>query len=460
MNERTPLLKKDGTQKLLASLISIILGLVFGSILVLIVGAASDVITSKGSWEGVSLIFAGLFSTGRSAAGNLTWGVNATNFGNMLFRATPLIMCGLSVAISQKTGLFNIGAPGQYLMGMLVTLIISLAIPATVVPPVIIWLLAFLGGILAGALWGSIPGLMKAMLNINEVIACIMTNWIAANVVTWAFDACKFSVVEGEYFCQNKWHVATGTFQNLAENTKSGYVYKTVWNNVATPRLGLDKLFPGSQINAGIVIAILFAIAMYIVINKTTFGFQLKACGANRHAARYAGIKDKKNIVLSMAIAGGLAAAGASLYSLSGNTEFFWTTYQSLPATGFNGIPVALLAINNPIGVIFSGIFMAMLDIVGVQLTKLTAYNEYITDVIIAAIVYLSAFALIIRMLLGGKKNKTNGHDANADKPATPAPAEPIAEEPAEPVAEAIEEAVEEAAAPADAEIKEGGEQA
>ena len=85
-------------------------------------------------------------------------------------------------------------------------------------------------------------------------------------------------------------------------------------------------------------------------------------------------------------------------------SEFFWSTYQSLPSTGFNGIPVALLALNNPIGVIFSGIFMAMLNIVGLQLTNLTAYNEYITDVIIAAIVYLSAFSLVIRMLISGRK--------------------------------------------------------
>lgn len=450
MNERTPLLKKDGTQKLLASLISIVLGLLFGSILVLIVGAASKDITSQGSWEGVKLIFAGLFSTGRDA-GALTWGINSANFGNMLFRATPLIMCGLSVAISQKTGLFNIGAPGQYLMGMLVALILALSIPTTVVAPELVWLIAFIGGIIAGALWGAIPGLMKAMLNINEVIACIMTNWIAANLVTWMFDIASFSVVKGEYFCQNKWHVATGVFKNLAENTKSGYIYKTVWNRVATPKLGLDKIFPGSQINAGIIIAILFAIAMYIIINKTTFGFQLKACGANRHAARYAGIKDKKNIVLSMAIAGGLAAAGASLYSLSGNTEFFWTTYQSLPATGFNGIPVALLAINNPIGVIFSGIFMAMLDIVGVQLTKLTAYNEYITDVIIAAIVYLSAFALIIRMLLNGKKKKSVVRE---DKP-VPAVAETASE-----AETAVSEYAEDTSTTVDAENEKGGEQA
>jgi len=139
-------------------------------------------------------------------------------------------------------------------------------------------------------------------------------------------------------------------------------------------------------------------------MNKTTLGYELKACGMNRHSARYAGIRDKRNIVLSMAIAGGLAGGGAALYYLSGNTEFFWSTYQTLPAEGFNGIPVALLAVNNPIAVIFTAIFMSVLDIAGLQLTNLTAYNEYITDVIIAAIVYLSAFSLVIRMLLDGRK--------------------------------------------------------
>ena len=168
------------------------------------------------------------------------------------------------------------------------------------------------------------------------------------------------------------------------------------------------------------ILAIVFAIGVYVMMSKTTFGYQLKACGSNRHAARYAGIADKRNIVISMAIAGGLSAAGASLYYLSGNTEFFWSTYQSLPAIGFNGIPVAMLASCNPIGIIFTALFMSMLDISGLQLTNLTAYNEYITNVIIAVIVYLSAFSLVIKMWIGklGKK-KDDGADANAE----PAPA-------------------------------------
>lgn len=391
---------KDGAQKLLASLLSIVIGLAVGSVVVLIVGLANPAISLHGAWEGIRLIFAGILSTGRDAAGSLTWGFNPTSMGNMLFRATPLIMTGLSVAVAYKAGLFNIGAPGQYLMGTMVTLMVALSIPTTVVPPALVWLIAFLAGCLAGALWGALPGLLKAFLNINEVLACIMTNWIAANTVTWLFDI--------------------SNFKNLVESTKSGYIYKTTYNGVATAKLGLDKLFPGSQVNGGIIIAIVLAIAMYILMNKTTLGFELKACGSNRHAARYAGIKDKRNIVLSMAIAGALSAAGASLYYLSGNTEFFWSTYQSLPATGFNGIPVALLAVSNPIGVIFSGIFMSMLDIVGLQLTNLTAYNEYITDVIIATIVYLSAFALVIRLMISGRKKRRMAQGGKtAEPPAT-----------------------------------------
>ena len=380
----SPLLQKDATRSILASILSILIGLVVGCVIVLIVGLTSDNLSLSSAWDGIRLIFAGIFSTGRSAAGSLTFGFNPTNIGNMLFRATPLILTGLSVAVAFKTGLFNIGAPGQYLMGTLATLMLALGIPSETVPPALIWIIAFVGGCLAGALWGAIPGLLKAFLNINEVLACIMTNWLAANLVTWLFDI--------------------SNFKNVVENTKSGYIYKTTFNGVATPKLGLDKLFPSSQVNAGILVAILIAILMYVVMNKTTLGYQLKACGANRHAARYAGIQDRRNIVLSMAISGALAAAGASLYYLSGNTEFFWSTYQSLPATGFNGIPVALLAVNNPIAVIFTGIFMSMLDISGLQLTNLTAYNEYITDVIIAVIVYLSAFSLVIKLWLGGKK--------------------------------------------------------
>ena len=393
--KKTGLMAKAGTQSVLASLISIIIGLAAGALVRIAVGLSDPTRGGQSIWDGIRLVFMGLFSTGRDAAGALTFGFNPASVGNMLFRATPLILTGLSVAVAFKTGLFNIGAPGQYLAGTAATLFIALGIPTHSVPGWLIWTLAFLGGMAAGALWGMIPGLLKAFFNINEVIACIMTNWIAANVVTWLFDM--------------------SSLKNVVENTKSSYIYSTSYGltevdgaltyvkgaGVSTPKMGLDIIFPGSQVNGGIIIAILLAIVVCVMLSRTTLGYELKVCGSNRFAARYAGIKDKRNIVLSMAIAGALAGTAGALYYLAGNTEFYWNTYQSLPAVGFNGIPVALLASSNPIGVIFAGMFMSMLDISGLQMTNLTAYNEYITDVIIAVIVYLAAFAHLIKQWLG-----------------------------------------------------------
>ena len=210
---RSNLLEKDSTKSVLASLISILIGMVVGGVIIVIVGLGNPNLGIKGALDGIRLVFFGLFSTGR-VDNALTFGFNSTNMGDMLFRATPLILTGLSVAVAFKTGLFNIGAPGQYLMGTAATLMLALGIPSEVVPTPVIWVTAFLGGMLAGALWGCIPGLVKAFLNINEVLACIMTNWIAANLVTWMFEG--------------------SNFRNLVENTKSGYIYKTTYNGVQT----------------------------------------------------------------------------------------------------------------------------------------------------------------------------------------------------------------------------------
>lgn len=401
MKNESPLLRmyrKDGTKTVIASILSILCGLLVGAVLVAIIAMTNDNIGMKGGLEGVQLVLFGVFSTGRNAAGALTFGFNPRNIGNMLFRATPLLMTGLSVAVAFKTGLFNIGAPGQYLMATAATLSVALGIPTTVVPAWIVWILAFLAGMVAGALWGAIPGLLKATRGINEVLACIMTNWIAANLVTWYF--------------------ADSIFRNGQEAGKVGYIKPTARNGVETAKMGLDKLFPESQVNGGIIIAIIIAVLVYILMTKTTLGYELRTCGSNRHAARYAGINDKRNIVLSMAIAGSLAGGGAALYWLSGNTEFFWSTYQSLPSDGFSGIPVALLAANSPIGVIFTSMFMSLLNIAGLQMKTFTAYNEHITDIIIAVIVYLSSFALLIKLMLSGRRKAKAEIATAAPKPA------------------------------------------
>ena len=370
-------LAKDGTKSVLSSLLCIAAGIFVGWLVLLALALFSDKIPVSHAFKGLAIILAGPFASGGSQ--NI-----AFVLGDMLFEAAPLLLTGLSVAIAFKTGLFNIGAPGQYLMGAMSSVIVALAIPTTPATAFWVWLLALLVGMISGMLWGMIPGFFKAFLGVNEVIVCIMTNWIAANVVSWVFY-------------NNK------QFINAAGG-KSAYTLPTTANGVSTPKLGLDKLFPGSNIDIGIFIAIAIAILIFILLNKTTLGYELKACGHNKNAAKYAGMNEKRNIVLSMAIAGGLAALGASLYYLNGGAELAWNTYGKLPDTGFNGIPVALLASNNPLGVIFGSGFLRYIDKGGYNLAGFTAYNEYVSDLIIAVIIYFAGFSKLIKDLISRKK--------------------------------------------------------
>ena len=406
---------KQGTKSVIASLICILGGLVVGFIVLLALAIFDKDIPVYDAVSGFLTVLGGPFSAGSGKD-------VLFQTGNMLFSATPLIMTGLSIALAFKTGLFNIGAPGQYLMGAMGALIVALSIPTDVVPAWIVWILAFLAAVVLGVLWGSIPGFFKAKFNVNEVIVCIMTNWIAANVVSWVFKA------------------TSAHFVNYAE-TKVNFIKKTATNGVATLTLGLDKLFGNSYMDVGIFLASIAAIALYIIMNKTTFGYELKACGFNKHASKYAGMNEKKYIVLSMAIAGGLAAAGAALWCLNGAQDFKWDTYQTLPNDGFNGIPAALLASNNPIGVIFSGIFLKYLNSGGFNLAAQTSFNEYVSSLIIAVIIYFAGFSKFIKDLLGRKKKEkalsvvTTGVDYSAVQSETkedeqpPAPPEDGAED-------------------------------
>lgn len=370
------LYEKPATKSILASIICILAGILVGFIVMIVLTLVTKEDTD--AIGGLLTIFEGPFSSGTSA-------YVATNTGDMIFYAVPIIMTGLSVAIAFKTGLFNIGAPGQYLMGTMGSLLVALNIHAsTKFGMFAVWLLALIVGIAMGAIWGAIAGAFKAMLNVNEVIVCIMTNWIAANIVSWVFSSCP-SIIN-------------------SAGGKSAYLVTTKSTGAYTPKIGLDRLFPGSYIDMGIIIAVVFAIVVYIVLNKTVFGYELKACGHNKDASKYAGMNAKRNIILSMVIAGGLAAAGGALYYLNPGIEFnFKSAYSSLPDQGFNGIPVALLASSNPIGVIFSGLFMRYLSIGGDNLTTY-GFNRYVANIIIALIIYFAGFSKLIIDLLNKKR--------------------------------------------------------
>jgi len=313
--------------------------------------------------------------------------------GKMLANAAPLVMTGLSVGFAFKTGLFNIGAAGQYTLGAYGALYCAIMLKLP-------WFVCLLVAAILGGIWGAIPGFFKAYFNINEVITSIMFNWIGLYLVN-------------ELVYQN----GTGPMYDV-RNTRTLNLGKSAdYAQSIIPDFGLNKLF---QTNSTTIAIFLAAILIWVVLNKTTFGYELKAVGLNKSAARYAGINEKKNIILSMAIAGALSGFGAGLFYLSNVGQWNPLNSTSLPAMGFNGISVALLASSNPIGTIFSAIFISHISVGGTFLST-KYYPTEIADLISGIIIYLCAFSMLFRgkiqKMLFKNADKTN---VNAE----PAPAE------------------------------------
>ncbi|MBQ2833299.1 MAG: ABC transporter permease [Clostridia bacterium] len=308
------------------------------------------------------------------------------NMGTVLANAAPLIMTGLSVGFAFKTGLFNIGAAGQYTVGAFGALYCALVLHLP-------WYLCLLVAMIFGALWGAIPGIFKAYLNINEVITAIMFNWIGLYMVN--------DIMYGK---------GKSPMYDLA--TTKTYSLRKAAPESMIPSCGMSDMFGKLQsVTIAIFIAVFLALVVYIVLNKTTFGYELRACGFNKNAAQYAGINDKRNIILSMTIAGALAGVGAGLYYLSTVAEWNPQVSTALPAIGFNGISAALLACSNPIGTIFSSLFISYITVGGTKLST-QYYTKEIADVITALIIYLCAFSLLfknkIRAVLAGKTRNIN----------------------------------------------------
>lgn len=371
-------------------MLCILAGILVGFIVMVILSLTSNNLTLGDAFYGLKILLGGPFSSGSAK-------YIITNLGDMIFYATPLIMTGVSVAIAYKTGLFNIGAAGQFLMGTMGSLIVALNINTNgnAVLGVLVWLLALIVGMLCGMIWGAIPGFFKAVFNVNEVIVCIMTNWIAANIVSWVF----------------------GTMPNIINSAggKSGYLITTAVTGNGTPKAGLNSIFAGSYIDIGIFIVVLIAVFIYIMLTKTTFGYELRACGANKHGARYAGMNEKRNIILSMVIAGGLAAIGGAIYYLNPGIEFkFASAYSKLPDYGFNGIPAALLGSSNPIAVVFVSIFIRYLSIGGDNLPS-AGFNKYIADVIIALIIYFAGFSRLFKELMEKLRRRSEIRESTSD---------------------------------------------
>jgi ABC-type uncharacterized transport system permease subunit len=352
------LTKSKGYSSFTAALLAIFLGLIIGFIIMIIASPAN-------SLSGFAMVLVGGIS----------------RFGDVFYFATPILMTGLAVGFAFKMGMFNIGASGQYTMGMYFALYAGFMWD---LPVGIHWIVCIFAGMIGGLLWGLIPGILKAILNVNEVITSIMFNYIGMYLVDM--------LIQGN------------AMMYIPSKTRTDYLPSTA----QITSLGVHN----SNVNVSIFIAIAFAIILYVILDKTTFGYELKATGFNKNASTYAGMNGKRNIILTMAIAGAMAGLGGAFAILAPSTiagsSMTYEPINVIAANGFNGIAVALLANSNPLGIIFSALFVSYIQRGG-TLASLYGYKPEIIDIVIAIIIYFSAFALFMKSVIAEvlKRRKT-----------------------------------------------------
>ena len=349
--EKRSLLKNDGVQSFIASIICILLGLLLGYVVLLFINPA-------GAGEAITSLVKNFFNYPNTT-------IALKYFGSTLVKTAPLLMCSLSILFAYKVGLFNIGAAGQYVAGACACLYAALYLHWH-------WLPCMLLAIAAGALLGVISGLLKSSFNVSEVISGIMLNWIALYITNMLLTNVKEAT-------------SPYTYQLKAEGPQA-----------ILPQISLSKLLSGNQyVTIAIPIAIVCAVVIWVVLSKTLFGYELKATGNNPNAAKYCGMAEKRNIILTLAIGGALAGLGASLLYQTGY-EQWQCTYSSVPSMGFNGIAAAFLGGLNPIGTVLASFFIQHITAGGAYVDK-SMYCAQISDLISALIIYLCGFVLFMK---------------------------------------------------------------
>ena len=370
--ERTPLLRNNAVQSLLAALLCILIGLLVGYVVLLLINPA-------GAWNAICTIMKNFLYYPSPAA-------QMKYFGSTLVKTAPLLMCSLSILFAYKVGLFNIGAAGQYVVGTGACLYCALAWGMP-------WYVCLLAAVAAGALLGAISGLLKAYCNVNEVISCIMLNWISLYLVNTLLTQVKES---------------TSPYTLSLSSTNESAVL---------PGLGLGSLFGNNRyVTIAIPLAVVASVLIWVLLEKTKLGYELKATGYNKFAAKYCGMKEKRNIILTMVIAGGLAGMGAAMLYLTG-FEQWQCTQSSIPAMGFNGIAAAFLGGLNPIGSIFASYFIQHITNGGAYLDK-NMYSSQVSDFISSLIIYLCGFVLFFKMYMTSRLDRREERRAEAEKAA------------------------------------------
>lgn len=364
------ILKNSAVQAIVASLICIVAGLLIGYIVLLF-------INPSGAGGAIAAVVKNFMNSSRA-------NLQLKNFGNTLVKTAPLLMCSLSVLFAYKVGLFNIGAAGQYVVGSCACLYAALHFGWS-------WLPCLLFAALVGAVYGGIVGILKAYCNVNEVISGIMLNWIGLYAANMLLAGVKEPT-------------SPYTLHIVSEAPKA-----------MLPSLGLGSLFSNNQyVTIAIPLSVIIAIAILILLNKTKLGYELKATGNNKNAAKYAGMAENRNMILTLVIAGALAALGGAFLYLT-DYEQWSVTQSSVPGMGFNGIAAAFLGGLNPIGTIFSSYFIQHITNGGAYV-DLTKYSSQISDLISSLIIYLCGFVLFIKTIMNRFVSAdASGANANAE---------------------------------------------
>ena len=354
--EKRSLLRSSAVQSLLASLLCILIGLLVGYVVLLIINPA-------GAGEAITTIVKNFMTYSRRNA-------QLKYLGSTLVKTAPLLMCSLSILFAYKVGLFNIGAAGQYVVGAGASLYCALAWHMP-------WYVCLLAAVVAGAALGAISGILKAYCNVNEVISCIMLNWISLYLVNTLLGRVKESA---------------SPYTLTLASTNPGAILP------ALPSFCMAWFNNNQYVTIAIPLAILAAVLIWVLLEKTKLGYELKATGCNKFAAKYCGMQENRNLILTMSIAGALAGLGAAMLFLTG-FEQWQCTQSSIPGMGFNGIAAAFLGGLNPLGTILSSYFIQHITNGGAYVDK-TMYSAQISDFISALIIYLCGFVLFFKFAL------------------------------------------------------------
>ena len=307
----------------------------------------------------------------------------------VIIRATPLIFTGLSISFAFKTGMFNIGAEGQAIMGMVTAAVVGYCIE---LPPVIHFIAVALAAIVVAGLWGALVGVLKAKFGIHEVISGIMLNWIALSFNNFMISMpwLKKPEAEASYeVLESSWLVVLNSWKTSDAGRE--------WLLDGTHPVLSDVLIR-TDLNYGIFLAIAAAALVWFLLTRTTKGYEMRAVGSGADAARFAGINVNKNLILSLAIAGALAGLAGAVV-ITGTMPHRISVLTAQPGYGFDGISVALMANTSPFGVIASALLFAGLQYGGSSIQAELGAPSEIINIVIGTIIFFIAMSGAFRML-------------------------------------------------------------